>query len=143
MNIYVDTGFLYALADEDDKNHQIATKLYGEKVDNDELLISDYIFVETCLLLHRKLGKKVLMEFWGSVENGVFKLAQVQDIDLKHAKQIAEKYKDHDFSLVDCVSFAIMERCELDTALAFDKHFHIYRTSKEKHFQVQPYLKSI
>lgn len=47
--------------------------------------------------------------------------------DLANARMIAASWPDQDFSLIDCTSFALMERLRLDEAMAFDNHFRVYR----------------
>jgi len=39
------------------------------------------------------------------------------------AWQLFQRYRDKRYSFTDCVSFAVMKRLKLKTALTFDKHF--------------------
>mgnify|MGYP000383640430 CR=1 FL=1 len=48
------------------------------------------------------------------------------------AKRRIQIYLDQDFSLVDAVNFAAMERLGIKKAFTFDMHFRIYRFGREK-----------
>lgn len=60
------------------------------------------------------------------------------DSDLDKAQLIGKKYTDQEFSLVDRVSFAVMERLGLTRVATFDRDFFIYRFGpKDKyHFEL-------
>ena len=60
--------------------------------------------------------------------------------DLENARKIVAEYKDQNFSLVDAVTFAVMERLGITKAFTFDIHFRIYRFGEEKskRFEVIP-----
>ena len=47
--------------------------------------------------------------------------------DLSKAWDIIQRFPDQDFSLVDCLTFAMMERLGLEAAFTFDRHFAVYR----------------
>ncbi len=47
--------------------------------------------------------------------------------DEERAWDIFSKYRDQDFSFVDCTSFAVMERIKLSTAFSFDRHFSVMK----------------
>jgi predicted nucleic acid-binding protein len=67
------------------------------------------------------------MKFWDAMHRGVVRALGVTSADLIRARRIAGDWKDQDFSLVDCTSFALMERLDIVEALAFDAHFRVYR----------------
>jgi predicted nucleic acid-binding protein len=92
-----------------------------------ELVTSDHVFVETWCLLRARLGRPAAMRFWDSMRTGVVRTYGVTSADLVKARRIADEWSDHSFSLVDCTTFALMERLEIRDAIAFDSHFRIYR----------------
>jgi predicted nucleic acid-binding protein len=61
------------------------------------------------------------------MQSAVVKTYGITSRDLANARAIAASWADQDFSLIDCTSFALIERLQLDEALAFDNHFRIYR----------------
>ena len=125
--LFVDTGGFYAAADEADRNHDVARAIFEARGIAGDLVTSDYVFVETWCLLRARLGRKAAMRFWDAMQTGVVRTHGVSSDDLVKARRIATAWQDQDFSLVDCTSFALMERLEIQEALAFDAHFRLYR----------------
>ena len=54
------------------------------------------------------------------------RVLRVQEVDEQRARDIIFRYEDKDFSMVDCISFALMERLSISYAFAFDRHFAQY-----------------
>lgn len=67
------------------------------------------------------------MRFWSGLRSLPLSIAFVDAADLERALAIAERWADQDFSLVDCTSFAVMERLGCTRAASFDADFAIYR----------------
>jgi uncharacterized protein len=123
--LFVDTGAFYAAADQSDRHHRAAAEAFQTRAG--ELTTSDYVFVETWCLLRARLGRTAAMRFWDALGGGGIRVLGVGSQDLVRARAIARAWKDQDFSLVDCTSFALMERLRMDEALAYDEHFSVYR----------------
>lgn len=51
------------------------------------------------------------------------KLIQVDETLFHEGWKILQQHQDKRYSLTDRISFAIMRKLSIDTALAFDKHF--------------------
>jgi predicted nucleic acid-binding protein len=130
--IFVDTGGFYAAADEGDRNHGTARVLFEAHAIAGDLVTSDYVFVETCCLVRARLGRQAAMRFWDALQTGVVRVHGVTSEDIVEARKIAASWPDQDFSLVDCTSFALMERLDIDQALAFDAHFRTYRFGPQR-----------
>ena len=125
--IFVDTGAFYAAADRGDRNHDAAVSVFEARGMAGDLVTSDYVFVESWCLVRARLGRDAAMKYWDAMRSGVVKTYGVTSGDLANARTIASSWSDQDFSLIDCTSFALMERLRLDEALAFDNHFRVYR----------------
>lgn len=134
--IFVDTGAFYALADTADRNHDAARSVFEARGMAGELVTSDYVFVESWCLIRARLGRSAAMNYWDAMQSDVVKTYGARD--LARARTIASSWPDQDFSLIDCTSFALMERLRLDEALAFDNHFRVYRYGprRERAFRV-------
>lgn len=130
--IFVDTGAFYALADIGDRNHGAARSVFEVRGTAGELVTSDYVFVESWCLIRARLGRGAAMQYWDAMQSGVVKTYGVTSSDLANARAIAASWPDQDFSLIDCTSFALMERLKLDEALAFDSHFRVYRYGRRR-----------
>jgi predicted nucleic acid-binding protein len=130
--IFVDTGAFYALADRGDRNHRTARNVFEARGTAGDLVTSDYVFVESWCLIRARLGRDAAMKFWDAMQSGVVTTYGVTSSDLARARAVASSWQDQDFSLIDCTSFALMERLKVDEALAFDNHFRIYRFGSKR-----------
>jgi predicted nucleic acid-binding protein len=125
--IFVDTGGFYAAADASDRHHVVASALFEARGIAGDLVTSDHVFVETWCLLRARLGRAAAMRFWDAMRTGVVRMQGVTSADLVKARRIAHDWSDQSFSLVDCTSFALIERLDIREAIAFDAHFRAYR----------------
>ena len=125
--IFVDTGAFYAVADSGDQNHSAARNMFEARGTAGDLVTSDYVFVESWCLIRARLGRTAATQYWDAMQSDVVKTYGVTSKDLANARAIASSWPDEHFSLIDCTSFALMERLRLDEALAFDNHFRVYR----------------
>ena len=138
MNIFVDTSAFYALADLSDAHHVNAKSYFANQYAHSTFVTSEYVFVESWILIHHKLGRAASLKFWEGIRNQVVSLIAISQDDIEEAWKIINQYKDQEFSIVDCTSFAMMERLNIQDAFAFDHHFQIYRMRNRKHFRVHP-----
>lgn len=138
MNIFVDTGAFYALADTSDAHHDAAKDYYNAAHGEHRFFTTSFVLVETCLLIRNKLGYRTAQKFLETFRKGVIARIDVSASDLDRAWKILNEYADQEFSLVDAVSFAAMERLEIQTAFCFDAHFRVYRLAHKKEIRVLP-----
>jgi len=73
----------------------------------------------------------------------LFTLWPIRETNIINARkritwEISNKYGDQDFSLVDCTSFAIMERPNLVEVFSFDHHFTVFRPKSGIPFRLHP-----
>jgi predicted nucleic acid-binding protein len=139
-DLFVDTGAFYAVADSSDSHHAEARAAFKARAASGDLITTDHVVVESWLLLRARLGRNAAMKFWDALMTDVVQVVGVSSADLIRAREIAREWPDQDFSLIDCTSFAAMERLGLEEAFAFDSHFRTYRfgPSRDKAFQVVP-----
>lgn len=138
MNIFVDTGAFFAMANRRDKHHAQAKDYFLSNFESSKFITSNFVFVESWMLIHHKLGAPSSRKFWESIRSHVVTLLDVTMQDLELAWAINGQYSDQDFSIVDCTSFAMMERLDIEKAFTFDHHFLVYRSPERGFFQQAP-----
>jgi uncharacterized protein len=124
MSLFVDSSIWYAAADDHDRSHARAAEILrlGER-----LLTTDHVLVETCLLLRHRINRSAAERFWEGLRAGVASIEPVGSADLEAAWSISGAFPDQDFSLIDCTSFAVMQRLGIERAASFDSDFAVYR----------------
>ena len=90
-------------------------------------MTSDHVVVESWLLICTRLGRRAAMRFWDGLSVDLFTIVAVTAPDLRRGREIAQEWSDQTFSIVDCTSFALIERLDIRRAFSFDKHFRIVR----------------
>ena len=127
MSILVDTGAWYALADKADRHHAKASRFFLDQATIAHFLTTDLIAAETWTLLTSHLGRPAAVTFWETLREIKIPILTVQPADLEAAWRIIQTFPDQTFSLVDSVTFALMERVGVTEAFTFDAHFLTYR----------------
>ena len=123
--IFVDTSAYFAILDKSDKNHKKAVSFLENN--NLPLITSNLVVIETINLVNSRIGREPATQLGKKLYDESFTtVVDVTSEDEKKAWQIFQKYSDKDFSLTDCVSFALMERIRIKRAFAFDVHFIQY-----------------
>ena len=132
-DLFVDTSAFYALANLADTHHAEAVAAFGSTVGHDDLKTSDHVVVETWCLIWARLGRTAAMRFWDGFGSGVVQIVGITAQDFQRGREIAQEWSDQAFSIVDCTSFALIERLDIRQAFAFDKHFRIVRFGWRRH----------
>lgn len=136
MNIFVDTGAFYALADSTDTHHPSASAFYASAQKENRFFTSMFVFVESWLLIRNRLGYGAAQSYSRAIRKGIVGLVDVSLPDLDLALSIQNDFADQEFSVVDAVSFAVMERLGISAAFSFDTHFRVYRHGPNKGFGI-------
>ena len=121
MVVFLDTSAIYALDNAADANHQRAVQWLRAAIDaGEDLLVHNYILVESSALLHRRLGWAAVSRFLR--EASAFQLRWVDEALHRSAAERFLKRKGR-ARLVDEVSFLVMREAGAHHALAFDQDF--------------------
>lgn len=126
MRTFIDTGLLIGAANERDSRHGDAVRILGELSDATNVT-SDHVLIECSALLMRRSGVDAVRRFFRALRSGPLEIEFVGAVDLERALGILDRWSDQTFSLVDCTSFAMMERLGIARAATFDADFAIYR----------------
>lgn len=122
--ILVDTGAFFALADRDDAYHGKAEAILKSVIkDRRSVFTTNYIVAETHALILSRLGHKNA-RMW--LKNFNIPVEQAGQDDQRAGRDIILRHRDKKYSLVDAISFAVMDRLNSDSSFTFDPHFAQY-----------------
>ena len=125
--LFVDTSAYFALTDRRDENHEVAVSVIHQIIrERTELLTTNYIVVETHTLLLNRIGYTTALQVIEELYKSQTRIYRVREAEERKAVDIIRRYTDKEFSLVDAISFATMERFHVTQAFAFDHHFAQY-----------------
>lgn len=127
MVFFIDTGAFYALADDSDRNAPSARDFFRRRLETDQFVTTDAILLESWTLIRSRLGWGAAYRFAERMRLSLITLLYVEPADLESAWRVLNDYADQELSLVDAISFAVMERQGIDNAFTFDKDFLLYR----------------
>ncbi|HVS65258.1 MAG TPA: PIN domain-containing protein [Thermoanaerobaculia bacterium] len=125
MSVFVDTSALLAFLDADQPRHAEVAGAFAQLFDEAEVLFtSNYVLIETCALVQRRLGLEALR----ALITRLVPLLEPVWIDAElHESAVAALFAAdrRRLSLVDCTSFEVMRRLGLRRAIALDQDFAI------------------
>jgi len=123
MRVFADTSGLFALMVKNDDMHVAAKQNFSHFARHRaRLLTSSFVLVETVALLQRRVGLPAVHDF----QSKIIPLLEIIWADenwYNRAVQRLFALNSRAVSLVDCLSFEIMESWEIPYAFSFDKHF--------------------
>lgn len=135
MPLLLDTGVLYALADESDDWHVRSREFLARN--SDALLVPVTVVPEVCYLLRERLGTTAESRFVQSVGAEEVVLEPVTPRDFQRSAELMAKYADIGF--VDASVVAVAERLKLRTIATTDhRHFRPIRPAHVKAFELVP-----
>ncbi len=124
--IFVDTSAWIMLINKSETDHQAAVEIYG-KISKATFVVSNLVIGETYTWLHKKVGCDKALEFLKAIDQknelNQVKIIYSEPALEKQAVQLLEKYREHDFSYADAVSFSIMLNLRVKQAFTYDRHF--------------------
>ena len=124
--IFLDTGFLFALASKRDVHHGAVVDVLRTFKDLrlvDHLLTTNHVIAET-ITLTRKIGHEKAARMGDQLYGE--KLARIHwatPDEERTAFDYFKRHQDQTYSAVDCLSFVVMEKLGIREALAVDSDF--------------------
>ncbi|MBI5638964.1 MAG: PIN domain-containing protein [Nitrospirae bacterium] len=123
MRIFIDTSAFYALLDRDDANHKKAKTTWSRILGDDNTLVtSNYILIESFALLQSRLGMEAVRGF----QEDILPLINIEWVDGRtHKSGVSALLAAgrRRLSLVDCASFDVMRSSGIRNVFTFDPHF--------------------
>ncbi|HEY3359376.1 MAG TPA: PIN domain-containing protein [Polyangia bacterium] len=119
--VFVDTQYLLALVNPDDQWHD---KAVATAAASRRLVTTDAVLTEVadalCQHQHRSLAVRVIEELRADPE---VECAHADRALIEQGLELYRARADKDWSLTDCISFALMTARGLQEALTADHHF--------------------
>jgi len=128
LRVFVDTSAYVALASKKDTYHTEALAIMKALTGGHAaLLTTNFVIAETHATVLRYAGARVARFYLQEITTSeAVDIIRAEAMDEQKAKDIIYRYADKDFSLVDAISFAVMERLGISRVFAFDQHFAQY-----------------
>ena len=120
--IFIDTGFVIGLIYEQDQYHQQAINL-SIKYEQYLFVTTDAVLLElgNAVVRHSKpKAIKIIEDFYTSDDVNIVNLTPQL---FEEAFNLYKQYDDKTWGLVDCLSFIVMWKLNINKVLTFDKHF--------------------
>jgi len=119
----VDSSFLLAMVDRDDKHHPEAVG-FLRGLGKVTLLVTSHIFDEAMTLIKGRLGSEIAIRTGRQLRlSTLFRLIHISEGDDEAAWEIFRQYTDKDWSYTDCSCLAVMRKLGITEVLSFDHHF--------------------
>jgi hypothetical protein len=120
--LFVDTGYIIALINENDNHHRQALRL-AERHSGYPLVTTNAVLLETGNALSRIARHECSQLIHAFQEADEMTLIHMNPVLFKQAVNLFARYQDKTWGLVDCLSFVVMREMQITTALTFDHHF--------------------
>lgn len=122
---FLDTSYIIALEAVDDQYHESVLKHWKKLIPRiPPLITTSYVFNEVVTFFNnRDLHSKAVEIGNRILTSPSIKLIHVDEALFYEAWKFLKKHSDKSYSFTDCLSFVLMKRLKIQTALTFDKHF--------------------
>jgi predicted nucleic acid-binding protein len=130
--VLLDTGYVIALEAVDDQHHEGAIGHWRDVAPRlSTIVTTTYVFDEVVTFFNSRGRHRKAVEIGRRLrESQIAEIVQVEEGLFEAGWTRLQERPDKRYSLTDCISFVVMERREINDALAFDRHFEQagYRT---------------
>jgi uncharacterized protein len=133
----IDSGFLYALFDADDRYH-IAVQAVRQ-LDDTKALVPDVILVEATFLARSDGKIESVLELLDAFNATDFELVALTRDDVRRARDIMADYPEARLDFVDCCIMAMAERLNITRIYTIDpRDYYIFRPKHCEYLDILP-----
>jgi uncharacterized protein len=126
MTILVDTSYLFALTNQNDRSHALCAQ-FAQTV-REPLVVPQTVLPEIAYLLDARLGHGVMQRFVGQMARPLWHIEPLNTADLERTAEILAQYNSARLDFVDATLVALAERLNIRRVLTLDRrHFGIIR----------------
>lgn len=120
--IFVDTSAFIALTFPGDLFYSKAKKWWTENK-NESFITTNTVIIEALGWIRYRGGKKLAIEVGERMYSGEINMIKVNSVDEKIAWKKFKKLNGKGISMIDCISFSVMERLKAKKVFTFDTGF--------------------
>jgi uncharacterized protein len=123
--LFLDTGYLIAIEAVDDQHHQLALEHWNTLVRSlPPLVTTSYVCSEVVTFFNVRNQHAKAVELGNRlVRSRAIRFIHVEEVLFHEGWDYLAGHADKSYSLTDCVSFVVMKRLGIRTALTVDRHF--------------------
>ena len=124
-SVFLDTGYLVAQTLRNDQHHADAVR-HWQSVPHDrlDLVTTTLVLVETVTYINsRGFHPEAVSVGNMLLDSPSIRMVRVDEPLLMEGWEYFQRHSDKRYSLVDCVSFVVMQKYDIFTAYAFDRDF--------------------
>jgi uncharacterized protein len=123
--VFLDTGYVLALELANDQYHQQVTEHWQTMAGAlSSIVTTSYVFDEIVTFFNSRRCHEKAVEFGNNLlQSTVVNFIHVDELLFHESWQYLVRHRDKLYSLTDCVSFVVMNRLGITTALSLDHHF--------------------
>ncbi len=137
MAYLLDTGFLYAVLNQKERQHKLTASLLANL--RQEVVLPVHAITEIAYLLKRDIGVEASASFVASLTTKSVTLECAQPADYQRAAELMRQYADAKLDFVDAIIVAIAERLNITQLLTLDQRdFRMIRPSHCNSFELLP-----
>lgn len=137
MAVLLDTSFVLALSNREDRNH--TRVLNVAQTVTDPLILPITVLPEVTYLLGSRLGHLAMRQFLKRLVTSNVLLEAITVTDLERATEILENYADSRLDFIDSTIVAIAERLDVTQILTLDRRdFLMIRPKHCPYFEILP-----
>ena len=132
--MFVDTAAWVAAADSRDTTGSAVREARDQWLSSGGVLTTtDYVIDETLTTIRFRLGLDAAEAWWLQIDGSArLRIESIDEPRRERARTLFFRYRDKDFSVTDCCSFAVMRELRIRRALTLDHHF------RQMRFEVVP-----
>lgn len=137
MTALLDTSFLFALTNRNDRNHSRVLNI--AQTINEPLVLPTVVLPEICYLIASRLGHPVMRRFLMELTQSNTRLEPLTVADLQRVNEILDQYADTQLDFADATLVAIAERENITRILTLDRRdFTMIRPRHCAYFELLP-----
>ena len=138
MDLFIDSGFLYATLDKSDNHHQRAMDALSS-LSNEVIMLPTIVLVEVSYLLGARIGHHAIRTFVTQMKDSPLDFVCIQQSDLVRIDELLQQYANVKLDFVDASITALAERLDIHRILTVDaRDFRIIRPLHCDYFDILP-----